>query len=126
MAGGTAATPSLTTIRYSDASGRLMAVMLPDNDGDGSFATGQNVYRYTYDIYGNQTSQADSLNRTTGFAYDVFGRRTSRTLPMGQSESWTYDTLGRLGTHEDFKDQSTQYVYDETAAQGGRIGPHAD
>lgn len=93
------------------------------------------VYRYGYDIQGQQTSIIDPLGRHTQLEYDLLGRQTERYLPLhfGEDgipdtaddvsatafhESYRYDELGRQYLHVSFEGVYTRQVYDELT---GRI-----
>jgi RHS repeat-associated protein len=60
--------------------------------------------QYTYDSYGNKTSQTDALGRTTSYTYDTLGHRITMTMPLPSSSTnpttatttYTYDALGNL------------------------------
>jgi RHS repeat-associated protein len=68
--------------------------------------------RFGYDELGNQLSQTDANNHTTGYTYDNAGRRITRTLPLGQQELLGYDDAGNLTSRKDFNGRVTTFGYD--------------
>ncbi len=75
--------------------------------------TNQQGVQYTYDQYGDVTSQVDANGNVTLNSYDSKGRLTSITPagPVGQT-TLTYDALSRLSTLTDGQGQTTKYSYD--------------
>ncbi|WP_343821154.1 LysM peptidoglycan-binding domain-containing protein [Dyella marensis] len=90
-----------------DRLGRKVAVTQPAvtyTRSDGSTATGSPVTTYTYDAYGNLSSQStlvegdpasgDAVWATTFNYYDALGHKTVSVDPQGYVTSWTYDAYG--------------------------------
>lgn len=78
-----------------------------------------NETRWTYDAYGNITSELSapydvSTFLGTTFTYDAEGRNlASSTNALGQTTTYAnYDKFGHAGTVTDFKHRSTSYQYD--------------
>ena len=67
---------------------------------------------YTYDQYGNLSSQTDALGRQTTYVYDNLGRKTSTTPPGGGATTYDYDALGHLKSVTAPLGRVTTYVYD--------------
>ncbi|RDI99307.1 hypothetical protein DVT68_00110 [Dyella solisilvae] len=90
-----------------DAQGNKLSVTQPATtytNSDGTTATGSPVTRYTYDAYGDVTSQSVLVQGTPGQAgavwattytyYDALGRKTMTVDPMGYATTWSYDAFG--------------------------------
>ncbi|MGO4703065.1 hypothetical protein [Dyella sp. 2RAB6] len=90
-----------------DRLGRKLSVTQPAvtyTKSDGSTATGSPVTTYTYDAYGNLSSQstlvegdptsANAVWATTFNYYDALGHKTSSVDPQGYVTSWSYDAYG--------------------------------
>lgn len=78
-----------------------------------------NETRWTYDAYGNITSELSAPYDVatflgTTFTYDAEGRNlASSTNALGQTTTYAnYDKFGHAGTVTDFKHRSTSYQYD--------------
>jgi len=95
---------------------------------------------FTYDAYGNLTSETDPLGRQTQYTYDTLGRQvtvtppvpanataasitttntydalgnlTNVSAPLGRSTSSTYDPNGNKITSTDADGHTTTYTYD--------------
>jgi YD repeat-containing protein len=73
---------------------------------DGSTTTGSPETTYTYDAYGNVTSQSvlqqgspttgDAVWATTYNYYDALGHKTMSVDPMGYVTTWSYDAFGEV------------------------------
>ncbi len=129
-----------------DEAGRLTSVKLPKLVVPATGATfGTPLFKYRYDVYGNQIEIEDPLGRITRFAYDHAGRQTKRTLPIGVSSGVGFTELksysdaslaeidasleefnqsvglGQLEYVVDFEGRVTAFRYDNTATGGGRL-----
>ena len=78
-----------------------------------------NETRWTYDAYGNMTSELSAPYDVatflgTTFTYDAEGRNlASSTNALGQTTTYAnYDKFGHAGTVTDFKHRTTSYQYD--------------
>src|ERR1019366_3722188 len=82
------------------------------------------VTKYSYDGYGNKTSETDPGGITTSYAYDPDGKQLSTTLagytgsPAGSqaagdlvTDSRTYDPAGRLASETDAMGFTTSFTY---------------
>ena len=56
----------MTTRRFFDDSGRLIGVLMPDLNANGTFDA---VWKYDYDDFGNQIMQVDPRSGQTGAAW---------------------------------------------------------
>lgn len=94
-----------------DAQGNKLSVTQPATtytNSDGTTATGSPVTRYTYDAYGDVTSQSVLVQGTPGQAgamwattftyYDALGRKTMTVDPMGYATTWSYDAFGDVSS----------------------------
>ncbi|RUL72743.1 LysM peptidoglycan-binding domain-containing protein [Dyella choica] len=92
-----------------DAQGNKLSVTEPVityTKSDGTTSTGSPVTQYTYDAYGNVTSQSVLVQGTPGQAgaawattynyYDALGHRIMTVDPMGFVTTDTYDAFGDL------------------------------
>lgn len=112
--------------RY-DAQGRLVEVVEPDPNGNGSvFNTGNLATRYTYDTLGNLT-QTDQGGQYRYFKYDSLGRLTRQKLAeqtatlndtgtyVGAGAQWaeafSYDERSNLISKTDARGVKTNFVY---------------
>jgi YD repeat-containing protein len=90
-----------------DAQGNKLSVTEPAityTNSDGSTAQGSPVTQYTYDAYGNVTSQSVLLQGTPGTSsakwattynyYDTLGNKLMSVDPMGYVTTNTYDAFG--------------------------------
>ncbi len=136
-------TPPVSSVTYDgadkykiftyDAAGRLTMVMLPevpnpDNDDEPEHP----IYRYYYDVYGNQVGILDPLGRVTVMEYDSQNRPVRKyqpfvptTLPENPTtadilgidlsgklyEETTYDPHGRVEQRVDYEGHTTVYRY---------------
>lgn len=67
-----------------DTAGRLIMVILPvvdDPEDTPDRGDVHPIYRYYYDLYGNQTAILDPLGRATVFNYDHLNRQTQKFMP---------------------------------------------
>jgi RHS repeat-associated protein len=67
---------------------------------------------YTYDEYGNRTSETDALGRTTRYAFDTLGRMVSVTDADGYTTQLEYDEMNNLITYTDPLSQEAHLEYD--------------
>jgi YD repeat-containing protein len=94
-----------------DAQGNKLSVTQPAvtyTNSDGSTATGSPVTQYTYDAYGNLTSESVLVQGTPGQAgavwattynyYDALGNKTMTVDPMGYVTTNTYDAFGNVAS----------------------------
>lgn len=75
---------------------------------DGTRAVGAPITQYTYDAYGNLSSESVLVEGADGHSppiwattyhyYDAQGRKTETVDPLGYVTSWTYDGFGNLAT----------------------------
>jgi RHS repeat-associated protein len=109
----------------TDASGRLVEVVEPNPNGNGSVATGGLVTTYAYNTLGNLTTISQGA-QTRSFAYDSLGRLTAQKLAeqsatlndagtyVGSgtwSDVFTYDTRSNLTSRTDARGVKTIYNY---------------
>ena len=94
-------------------------------DGNDLTVTPGAASSYTYDSYGNLTSQTDPLGRQTSYTYDTLGRLLTTTPPIppgatAQSVTTTnsYDALGHLQTVAAPLGRNSSYTYD---ASGNKL-----
>jgi RHS repeat-associated protein len=59
-------------------------------------ATGENVWRYTYDLHGRRTGQSDPDSGSSSVTYDAAGQVLTTTDAKGQVLAFSYDNLGRM------------------------------
>ncbi len=78
----------LVTLNEYDDHGRLIKVIQPLPT---LAALVQPITRYTYDGYGNYSSQIDALGRTTTFVYNKLDYQINRIMPEGQIEAIDLD-----------------------------------
>ncbi len=71
-----------------------------------------NITSYTYDAYGNRTSQTINGN-TTYFGYDSSGNLTSITDPEGNTVQFSYNVMGWRVSRTDALSRVTNYAYDD-------------
>jgi YD repeat-containing protein len=93
------------------------------------------LYRYIYDIYGNQVGILDPKGRLTALEYNAFNQLTKRYMPFvvanpsaivdaedvrqavaaqtttPDSETTTYDSHGRVEQRVDYEGHTTVYRY---------------
>ena len=131
---------AVTTTSY-DADGDVLSQTVADATGGDSSRTKSYTYntldevatatdgdngvtRYSYDGYGNKTSEIDPGGVTTNYAYDPDGKQLSTTLvgytgsPSGSqaaanlvTDSRTYDPAGRLASETDAMGFTTSFTY---------------
>ena len=109
----------------TDASGRLVEVVEPNPNGNGSVASGGLVTRYFYNTLGNLT-QIIQGDQTRNFKYDSLGRLTAQKLAEVSATlndagayvgggSWgdvfTYDERSNLTSRTDARGVKTVYNY---------------
>jgi RHS repeat-associated protein len=76
--------------------------------------SGSGDQSFSYDSFGNLTSETDALGNTTGLVYDpTFNKVTSIKDPLGNTTSFTYDSHGNLQTQKDANGNVTSYQYDQ-------------
>ncbi len=96
-----------TTVKESDAYGRLVKVTEPATADHGAGTT-----TYAYDPLGRLTQVTDARGNVTRIAYDSLGRKRTMDDPdMGHWE-YTYDLLGNLTRQTDAKGQILEFTYD--------------
>lgn len=112
-----------TQYGYDPVTGRLTSVVLPAvNDDSRGSTTGQAVYEYGYDDYGNQVSITDPREGVTEFEFDHLGRQVKRTLPDSVlEETMRYDDLGRAVRSVDLEGRTVDYVYDDLGRLDARF-----
>jgi len=71
-----------------------------------------NITTYTYDAYGNRTSQTVD-GKTTLFGYDASGNLTSITDPEGNKLEFGYNEMGWRVWRKDALLRITNYAYDD-------------
>ncbi|HJP91178.1 MAG TPA: RHS repeat-associated core domain-containing protein [Pyrinomonadaceae bacterium] len=89
-----------------DASGRVVEIVEPDPNGNGSVATGGLVTTYSYNTLGNLT-QINQGAQTRIFKYDSLGRLTAQKLAEASA------TLNDAGTYVGSGTWSDVFTYDE-------------
>jgi RHS repeat-associated protein len=109
----------------TDASGRLVEVVEPNPNGNGSVATGGLVTTYAYNTLGNLITVTQGA-QTRSFAYDSLGRLTAQKLAetsatlnsagryVGSgtwSDVFTYDDRSNLTSRTDARGVKTIYSY---------------
>jgi RHS repeat-associated protein len=109
----------------TDALGRLVEVVEPDQNGSGSVATNGMATTYGYDTAGNLTSVTQG-SQTRAFKYDSLGRMVAQRLAEANatlndagtyvgSGSWsevlTYDDRSNLTSRKDARGVKTVYTY---------------
>jgi YD repeat-containing protein len=98
-----------------DAQGNKLSVTQPAvtyTRSDGTTAVGSPVTTYTYDAYGNVTSQSvlvqgtpgqdDAVWATTLNYYDSTGHKTMSIDPLGYVTTWAYDAFGEVTNETDW------------------------
>jgi len=115
----------------SDSSGRLVEIVEPNPNGNGSVATGGLVTTYSYNTIGNLVAINSLTNgqveQSRSFAYDSLGRLTAQKLaevsttldnagayqPSGGtwSDVFTYDERSNLASRVDARGVKTLYSY---------------
>ncbi|GAB2786016.1 LysM peptidoglycan-binding domain-containing protein [Dyella kyungheensis] len=98
-----------------DAQGNKLSVTQPAvtyTRSDGTTAVGSPITTYTYDAYGNVTSQSvlvqgtpgqdDAVWATTLNYYDSTGHKTMSIDPLGYVTTWTYDAFGEVTNETDW------------------------
>jgi YD repeat-containing protein len=90
----------------TDASGRLVEVVEPNPNGNGSVATGGLVTTYAYNTLGNLITVTQGA-QTRSFAYDSLGRLTAQKLAE------TSATLNSAGTYVGSGTWSDVFTYDD-------------
>jgi RHS repeat-associated protein len=65
---------------------------------------------YSYDPFGELTSQTNGADKITGYSYDALGQQTGVTYPLGSPDwaltdtvSYSYDPAGELDSVSDFE-----------------------
>jgi RHS repeat-associated protein len=114
----------------TDASGRLVEVVEPNPNGDGSVATGGLVTRYVYNLLGNlvtiNSMVGGQVEQTRSFKYDSLGRLTAQKLAEVSAtlndagayvgtgtwgDVFTYDERSNLTSRTDARGVKTVYSY---------------
>jgi RHS repeat-associated protein len=111
-----------------DSSGRLVEVVEPNPNGNGSVATGGYSTTYTYDTLGNLTGVTQGA-QTRAFRYDSLGRMTHQKLAEqratlnddGQyvasggtwSDTFTYDERSNVTARVDARGVKTVFSYND-------------
>ncbi|WP_266157646.1 LysM peptidoglycan-binding domain-containing protein [Dyella silvatica] len=98
-----------------DSLGNKLSVIEPAvtyTKSDGSTAVGSPTTTYTYDAYGNVTSQAvlvqgdpaqgTAIWATTYNYYDALGHKTMSVDPMGYVSTWSYNAFGDVTSTTDW------------------------
>ena len=110
----------------SDGIGPAVSFAFNANGTQAAKATGHDLTQtpgaattYTYDTYGNMTSQTDPLGQVTQYTYDTQGRLTSTTPPApSAATAYVHDALGNTKTVTAPLGRVTNYQYD---ANGDKI-----
>ncbi len=97
-----------TTIRRSDAYGRLTQITEPATDDHPASIT-----TYAYDTAGRLTQVTDANGNTNQMTYDSLGRKLTMTDPDMGHWSYSYDLAGNLITQTDAKGQLLEFTYDD-------------
>ena len=114
----------------TDASGRLVEVVEPNPNGNGSVATGGLVTRYFYNVLGYlvtiNSNAGSQVEQTRSFNYDSLGRMTAQKLAevtatlnhagayVGTGtwgDVFTYDERSNLTSRTDARGVKTVYSY---------------
>jgi YD repeat-containing protein len=83
----------------TDALGTVVSFNFNANGTMQAKAVGRDISQattYTYDTYGNLTSETDALSRQTTYTYNKLGQRLTTTTPPGGTTTNEYDALGHL------------------------------
>ena len=110
----------------TDVDGRLVEVVEPNPQGNGSVTTGGLLTSYSYDTLGNLTTVTQG-EQTRSFRYDALGRMTRQKLAEanatlddnGQyatsggmwSDAFTYDERSNLTSRTDARGVKTNFAY---------------
>ena len=109
----------------TDALGRLVEVVEPDQNGSGSVASNGMATTYGYDTLGNLTSVTQG-SQTRSFKYDSLGRLVAQKLAEANatlndagtyvgsgtwSDVFAYDTRSNLTSRTDARGVKTVYTY---------------
>ncbi len=109
-----------TYVYYSDAEtsckvkGLLKSVTDPED----------NTITYTYDQYGNKTSEKDAEDNTTSYTYNTIGWLQTATSPEGFKTTYSYDNDGRLVSTKLDKGETTRTVYGAMGRKLQEITPN--
>jgi RHS repeat-associated protein len=119
---------AVTTTSY-DADGRTVAIAYSDGhtpnvamsyDPAGrrvSMTDGTGVSSWSYDVFGELTSQSNGAGSTVGYAYDDGGNRTSITYPGAiGSVTNAYNAGGQLASVKDPAGRKTSFGYNPDGA----------
>jgi RHS repeat-associated protein len=109
----------------TDAGGRLVEVVEPNPQGDGSIWNGGLATTYSYNTLGNLTAITQG-SQTRSFRYDAVGRLTNQKLAEASatlndagtyvgagtwSDVFSYDDRSNLTSHTDARGVKTIYTY---------------
>src|ERR1700754_2027443 len=98
----------------TDASGRLVEVVEPDPNGNGSVATNGLVTTYSYNVLGNMTLINQGPQQSRSFKYDSLNRLTAQKLAEASA------TLNDAGTYVGAGTWSDVFTYDERSNMTSR------
>ncbi len=107
-----------------DSGANLVALTLPDPDGEGAHAAP--VCSYGYDILGNITNITDPLERETQYEYDALSRLLVVTNALAGTTSYTYDAANQRTSVTDELGRRTDYEYDGLGRLKKIIEPDPD
>ncbi len=135
----------IATSDLYDLAGRLQMVIEADPTSSDGLGDGQTVWRYRYDVNGNQTfvlAPRDGMRENFGVLFgsgdtyeqrtlfDEFGRAIEQSsYGILDEEVWTYDVHGRVASDAYgnptqsgwYADRRVVYTYDSDPADGGRL-----
>jgi YD repeat-containing protein len=96
-----------TTYTY-DPAGRLASVKQTLAGAAGGAVTTS----YAYDLHGNLTSVTDPNGNVTSYTFDDFGQMTTQASPVTGTTTYEYDTAGQLIRTTDANQAVTARTYD--------------
>lgn len=106
-----------TRISYSDGTTPTVTFAYDPNGHPVTMTDATGTSTWTYDAFGQLTTNKNGASATVGYGYDQVGNLTAITYP-GQTTpvARTFDNADRLATVKDFTSNTTTFGYDHDSA----------
>ncbi|WP_254612969.1 RHS repeat-associated core domain-containing protein [Brevibacillus sp. HB1.1] len=106
--------PGMMVTTFTDGNGHV-EIMIHDDNGQLLEKTEKDgtLTKYTYNEWGQTTSETNGAGETTTYTYDSRGNLVKETDPLGNTTTYTYNEKDLMTAEEDAEGGVTTFAYDE-------------